>query len=65
MVVGGGGSGGTGPNGYNAGSGGGAGGYRAGICGPAAVQATTLAVCGNTPYPITIGGGGVAGVPSC
>jgi hypothetical protein len=56
LVVAGGGGGGGGSEG----GGGGAGGYRSSGFGPATLRGATLSVCGNSPYPITVGGGGAS-----
>ena len=56
LVVAGGGGGGGGSEG----GGGGAGGYRASGSGPVPLRGATLSVCGNSPYPVTVGGGGAS-----
>ena len=48
------GGGGSGSNSCGSAGGGGAGGYR---------TCTSISVCGSTPYPITVGGGGAVNTP--
>ena len=52
---------GGGGGGFRLNGGGGAGGYRASGYGPAALQGEAIPVCGNSPYPVTIGAGGAVG----
>ena len=52
---------GGGGGGFRLNGGGGAGGYRASGYGPNALRGDPVPVCGNSPYPVTIGAGGAGG----